>query len=86
MQCMERQLTVRVPKELDGAIGLAARRLQRTRSEIVGMALRQFLSTVSSKGRPAERVADLIGALDSRVPDLAARHREYILESLRNGR
>ena len=49
------------------------------------MALRQFL-TVSLKGRPAERVADLIGALDSRVPDLAARHREYILESLRNGR
>ena len=83
---MERQLTVRVPRDLDGALGLAARRLQRTRSEIVRMALRQFLNHVSTKRRPAERVANLIGALDSRVPDLAEKHREYILESLRSAR
>ena len=83
---MARQLTVRVPEELDGAISLAARRLQRTRSEIVRMALRQFLNTASPRERPAQRVADLIGTLDSRIPDLADRHREYILESLRSGR
>ena len=50
------------------------------------MALRQFLNHVSTKRRPAERVANLIGALDSRVPDLAEKHREYILESLRSAR
>jgi metal-responsive CopG/Arc/MetJ family transcriptional regulator len=79
-------MTVRIPKELDQAIALASRRLQRTPSEIVRMALRQFLSHRVSNRRPAERVGELIGSLDSRIPDLAEKHRDYILESLRNER
>lgn len=34
----------------------------------------------------AVKVGDLIGSLDSGIPDLAARHREYILKKLRRGR
>ena len=34
----------------------------------------------------ADRVRHLIGSLESGVPDLAARHREYLMTSLKRGR
>jgi hypothetical protein len=51
------------------------------------MALREFLQeSPDGEMRPADRVGWLIGSLDSGMPHLAERHREYILESLKNGR
>jgi hypothetical protein len=51
------------------------------------MALEAFLqSDARAAAKPAERVRDLIGSLESGVPDLAARHREYVLEALKRGR
>ena len=48
------------------------------------MALREFLRVGTGVvSRPADRVRGLLGSLDSGVPDLAERHREYILESLK---
>lgn len=47
------------------------------------LALREFLATSSTaKGRPADRVRSLIGSLESGMPDLAEKHRAYIIESL----
>lgn len=86
LQCMARQLTVRIPDDLDDSLRLAEQKLQNTPSEIVRKALRQFLRSAVLDRHPADRVQDLIGSLDSRVPDLAERHRDYILESLRRGR
>jgi metal-responsive CopG/Arc/MetJ family transcriptional regulator len=84
---MPSQLTVRLPKDLSDALEAASRKLQRRNSEIVRMALRQFLQVASADGkRPIERVRGLIGTLESGVSDLAERHREYILESLDNVR
>lgn len=81
------QITVRLPKDLDRALRLAARRSQRRRSEIIRVALRDYLKPVHLRpGRAYDRVRDLIGSLDSGIPDLAERHREYILESLKSGR
>ncbi|MFQ5740373.1 MAG: hypothetical protein ACE5JX_15300 [Acidobacteriota bacterium] len=85
MQCMSRQLTVRLPDDLNQGVRLASQELNRTPSEIVRLALRQFLNLVSGQERPARRVSDLLGSLDSGIPDLAERHREYVLESLKNG-
>ena len=81
------QLTVRLPEDLSRALRAASRRMQRKNSEIVRLALRQFLGSSSPSGiRPADRVRSLIGSLESGVPDLAEEHRAYIIESLRRGR
>lgn len=87
MQCMESQLTVRLPEDLSAALEQAARHSGRRTSEIVRAALREYLQLAADGGRrPAERVRGLIGSLDSGMEDLAERHRSYILESLKRGR
>jgi hypothetical protein len=84
---MPTQLTVRLPEDLRRALKAASRKMQRQSSDIVRMALRQFLQVPEHGGSlPAQRVRGLIGSLESGLPDLARRHREYILESLRNAR
>lgn len=84
---MSDQLTVRLSPELSRALRAASRRMQRKTSEIVRMALRQYLAVPGPDGRgPAERVRGLIGSLDSGVTDPAAKHRASVLESLKNGR
>jgi metal-responsive CopG/Arc/MetJ family transcriptional regulator len=81
------QLTVRLPDDLSQALKAASRRMQRKSSEIVRLALREFLGApAGSRARPADRVRSLIGSLESGVPDLAEKHRAYIIESLRRGR
>jgi len=82
---MERQLTLRMPEELAQKLNRAAQRLRRKRSEVVRLALEQFLET-PMETRPIERVRDLLGSLESGLPDLGQRHREYLLKRLRNGR
>jgi metal-responsive CopG/Arc/MetJ family transcriptional regulator len=84
---MQEQLTVRLPTDLARALRRASRRLQRKNSEIVRLALQAFLhADQQTDSKPADRVRRLIGSLDSGVPDLATRHRHYILEGLRRGR
>ena len=84
---MEDQVTVRLPEDLSKALKVASRRMQRKSSEIVRLALREFLGTSPGSGaRPADRVQGLIGSLESGVPDLAEKHRAHIIESLRRGR
>ena len=81
------QLTVRLPDDLSRALKAASRRMQRKSSDIVRLALREFLGgAAGSSGRPADRVRGLIGSLESGMPDLAEKHRAYIIESIRRGR
>ena len=84
---MPTQLTVRLPDDLGRTLKSASRRMQRKPSEIVRLALQEFLGTTAGRpGRPADRVRRLIGSLESGIPDLARRHRAYVLESLKHGR
>lgn len=84
---MPDQITVRLPATLGRALRRASRRLRRKNSDVVRMALEAFLGPGEQRGaRPTERVRGLIGSLTSGVPDLAERHREYIIEALRRGR
>jgi hypothetical protein len=81
------QLTVRLPEDLSRALKAASRRMQRKNSEIVRLALREFLgASERPAGRPADRVRHLIGSLESGVPRLAEDHRAHIVESLRRRR
>ena len=81
---MQDQITVRLPANLRAALRRAARRLRRRDSDVVRMALEGFLQTNAVTGaKPADRVRHLIGSLESGVPDLAERHRAYIVEALK---
>lgn len=83
---MSDQLTVRLPADLLEALDVAARKAERKRSDIVRIALREFLEVSPSPEQPpSRRVRGLIGSLQSGVPDLAERHREYLLETLQRG-
>lgn len=84
---MHDQITVRLSENLGQALELAAHQMQRKKSEVVRMALEQFLQAPGGRQQtPAERVQHLIGSLETGVPDLAERHRSYVLEALQHGR
>ena len=84
---MNDQITVRLPTPLGRTLRRTSRHLGRRLSDVVRMALEAFLQGAPSITRkPAERVEHLIGSLSSGVPDLAERHREYILASLKHAR
>ena len=84
---MEDQITVRLPAPLGRTLRRTSRRLGRRPSDVVRMALEAFLQGAPpADGKPSERVGHLIGSLASGVPDLAERHREHILASLKHAR
>lgn len=84
---MDDQITVRLPTQLGRTLRRTSRRLGRRPSDVVRMALEAFLQGAPPTDRkPAERVEHLIGSVSSGVPDLAERHREYVLAALRHAR
>ncbi len=85
---MERQLTLRMPADLANKLDRVARHIRRRRSEVVRLALEQYLSEPNTKlrRRPIELVRDLLGSVESGVPDLGQHHRDYLLKRLRRAR
>ena len=81
---MERQLTLRLPAALADKLERSAKRQWRKRSEVVRQALEQFLDT-HPEVRPIERVRDLLGRVESGLPDPGQRHRDYLIRRLRRG-
>lgn len=80
------RLTVRLPEELGRALRAAPVRTHRNSSEIVRLALRDYLDlTGEAAVRPADRVRGLLGSLESGTPDLAACNLGDLLESSRPG-
>ncbi|MBI5648894.1 MAG: ribbon-helix-helix protein, CopG family [Chloroflexi bacterium] len=82
---MEQQLSLRLSETLTKQLDAAARRLHRNRSDVVRLALEQFLA-VQIETRPIDRVRDLIGRVESGVPDLGQQHRAYLKKRIRNAR
>ena len=81
------QITVRLPTRLGRTLRRTSRRLGRRPSDVVRLALEVFLQGApSTDSKPANRVEHLIGSLSSGVPDLAERHREYVLAALKHAR
>jgi predicted DNA-binding protein len=81
---MESQLTLRLPGALSEKLEHSARRLRRKRSDVVRLALEQFLDA-EPEIRAVERVRDLLGRIESGVPNLGQRHREHLIRRLRRG-
>jgi len=87
LQCMDAQLTVRIPNHLREALDRASQAAGLRNSDLVRRALQSYLALPDDRDKqPAERVRDLIGCLDSGIPDLAENHRKYIIESLTHGK
>ena len=82
---MDAQLTLRLPAELADKLERAALRQKRKRSDVVRQALEQFLDN-KPEGQPADKVRDLLGSIESGIPDLGQRHREYLVQRLRRGK
>ena len=82
---MGQQLTVRLSPDLAEQLERAAKRLRRKRSDVVRLALEEYLSPESEE-RPIERVRDLLGQVESGIPDLGQRHREHLVKRLRHAR
>ena len=82
---MNSQLSLRLPTALAEKLAQAAARMQRKRSEVIRLALEQFLET-DLEVRPIERVRDLLGSVESGLPDLGSQHRDYLKARLRHGR
>ena len=81
------QITVRLPTPLGRTLRRTSRRLGRRPSDVVRMALEAFLQGApSTDSKAADRVKHLIGSVSSGVPDLAERHREYVLAALKHAR
>jgi len=79
---MSAQLSLRLPDDLHQALLDASRHNGRKSAEIVREALREHLRLDQGNQRSSPaRVRHLIGSLDSGIPDLAERHREYLLEN-----
>ena len=83
---MDSQLTLRLPAELSGKLDRAAKRMNRKRSDVARLALVQFLDGSTPAGRPADLVRDLLGSVQSGIPDLGSRHREHLLARVARGR
>jgi Ribbon-helix-helix protein, copG family len=62
--------------ELARTLMNVSRRTRRSRSEIVRLALQEFLGTLAGRRGAADRVRDLIGSPGSGIPDLARKRAE----------
>jgi predicted transcriptional regulator len=81
---MDTQLTVRLPLHLDRKVTRLAKRLRLKRSDVVRLALEQFLGdAVREEQRPYSRVKDLLGSIDTGIPDLGTDHRKHLLQRLK---
>ena len=83
---MESQLSLRLPADLSAKLERAAKRMNRKRSDVARLALAQFLDGAAPSGRPADRVRDLLGSVQSGIPDLGTRHREHLIARVPRGR
>ena len=83
---MEKQITLRLSSDLEKRLARQARLMRRRRSEIVRLALEQYLDTQTSNVKPIDKVRDLIGTVPTGISDLGENHRKYLIERIHRGR
>jgi len=82
---MQSQLTVRLTDDLDQEITNAAKRLRLKRSDIVRLALEEYLREphVQEEPAPYAKVKHLVGSIKSGIPDLGTSHREHLVKRIK---
>lgn len=83
-----RQVTLRLPDELLKRIDRRAKGRRTTRSGIIRRILEQSFEQEAAglAERPYSRVGDLIGSVSGVPTDLGARHRDYLVDVVRDRR
>jgi hypothetical protein len=74
-----KRLALEVTPELDRRLAEAARRRRTTKSALACRAFERFLDDEPSPDA-------VLGSLESGIFDLATRHREYVIDSIRSRR
>ena len=80
---MEHQLTIRLPSNLSVKIRQKAKRMGLKRSDIVRVALTQFLEDAENSHPIYDKVQHLLGSVSTGVSDLGEKHREYLLKKIK---
>lgn len=83
---MSRQVSLRLPEKLISQLDRRANRQRQTRSELIREILEQDLRGGGTPDHPYARVHDLVGSVSGGPPDMGARHRKYLVESIRERR
>jgi metal-responsive CopG/Arc/MetJ family transcriptional regulator len=81
------QLTVRVSEEYTQKLNLLSKRMGLKRSDVVRLALKQFLDENSGDTYqpPFQKVKSILGVVESGIKDLGQRHRHYLIHKMRRG-
>lgn len=77
---MKGELTISLSGELEEGMASIARRLRRKQSDVIRMALERFIrqETETSEHGPYDLVKELLGSVESGLPDLGTNHRAYL--------
>lgn len=73
------EITVEIPLELDGKISLLMQELNVSKSALMRVALEHFIKKHEPQAQsPYERAQDLIGVIESNIPDLGSNHEKHL--------
>ena len=80
------QLTVRVSDEYAEKLERLTKRLGIKRSDIIRLALKQFLEEdfeKDSRRTPFQKISRLLGIVESGLKDLGQHHREHLVQKIK---
>lgn len=80
---MQTQFTVRLPSDLNNKVHERARRLRLKRSDIIRLALAEFLEGPEDTEYSFDKIKHLAGSFQSGVSDLGTNHRKYLIQKIR---
>ncbi|MBI3541094.1 MAG: hypothetical protein HY073_03020 [Deltaproteobacteria bacterium] len=80
---METQMTIRLPQSLSYKVRSKAKRLGLKKSDVVRLALVNFLETPEESGSPYESIKHLVGSVHTGIVDLGENHRDHLIQKMR---
>jgi predicted DNA-binding protein len=78
------QLTIRMPEEQMIMIEYIAKKMELKKSDVTRIALKKFIEEYTdSTEKPFTKVKHLLGIVESGIPDLGQRHRDYLIKKIK---
>jgi len=78
------QLTIRMLEEQMTMIEYIAKKMELKKSDVTRIALKKFIEEYNdSTEKPFTKVKHLLGIVESGIPDLGQRHRDYLIKKIK---
>jgi len=78
------QLTIRMPEKQMAMIEYIAKKMELKKSDVTRIALKKFIEEYNdSTEKPFTKVKHLLGIVESGMPDLGQRHRDYLIKKIK---